>query len=109
MDDKQKKTVYFIRHGQSVHNASPVFQSINSSLNEKGKRQAIDIADRLSKLTFDVLISSPVLRAKETAEYISQKTQKEIEYSDLFVERIKPTEIDGKPWTDKDANRVWRE
>ena len=105
---KQKKVIYFVRHGQSIHNALPIFQSVNAPLNEQGKRQASALADRLSTLTFDVLISSPLPRARETAEYISLKTTKDIEFSDLFVECIKPTEIDGKPFTDQAANRVWR-
>jgi len=29
--------------------------------------------------------------------------------SDLFVERFKPTVIDGKPWNDSAANSIWRE
>lgn len=105
---KQMKTVYFVRHGQSVDNASPVFQSVDSPLSEKGISQAKSIAERLSAIQFETLITSPVQRASETAGYISEKTNKEIIFSDLFVERIKPDEIDGKPWTDEDANNVWR-
>lgn len=109
MISKQKKTIYFVRHGQSIDNASPVFQSVNSPLSEKGKQQAENIAERLSHIDFDTLIASPVQRAKETAETVAHKTNKEIIFSDLFVERIKPTEIDGKPWTDEAATKVWRE
>jgi len=108
MSSDQKKTVYFVRHGQSVDNASPVFQSVASPLSDKGIAQAKSIAERLSSLSFEALISSPVQRAKETAQYISENTNKKIVFSDLFVERIKPAEIDGKPWSDKQANQVWR-
>jgi broad specificity phosphatase PhoE len=108
MNGDQKKTVYFVRHGQSVDNASPVFQSVNSPLSEKGVGQAESIAERLSTVPFEVLISSPVARAKETAQHISDKTGKETVFSDLFVERMKPDEIDGKPWTDEKANKVWK-
>lgn len=108
MSNKQKKTVYFVRHGQSVDNASPVFQSINSSLSEKGRSQAKSIAERLSSVQFETLIASPVQRAKETAQYIAERTDKDVMFSDLFVERIKPSEIDGKPWTDAEANKIWR-
>lgn len=109
MISKQKKTVYFVRHGQSVDNASPVFQSIDSPLSEKGKGQAKNIAERLSSVQFELLIASPVQRAKETAQYIAKSSDREVVFSDLFVERIKPSEIDGKPWTDTEANKVWRE
>lgn len=108
MISKQKKTVYFVRHGQSVDNESPVFQTVDSPLSEKGIAQAKSIAERLSTIEFGTLISSPVQRAKETADYISEKTKKEIVFSDLFVERIKPDEIAGKPWTDEEASKVWR-
>jgi probable phosphoglycerate mutase len=108
MASKQMKTVYFVRHGQSMDNASPVFQSLDSPLCDKGIEQAKSIAERLSKIHFETLIASPVQRAKETAAYIAEKTQKDIIFSDLFVERIKPDEIDGKPWTDEKASKVWR-
>ncbi|MGK2896310.1 MAG: histidine phosphatase family protein [Candidatus Saccharimonadales bacterium] len=108
MNSKQKKTVYFVRHGQSIDNASPVFQSIDSPLSEKGRSQAKNIAERLTSVKFETLIASPVQRAKETALYIAESTGKDVVFSDLFVERIKPIEIDGKPWTDVEANNVWR-
>lgn len=108
MDSKQKKTIYFVRHGQSVDNASPVFQSVSSPLSGKGIGQAKSIAERLSNISFEVLIASPVQRAKETAEHIADKTGKNITFSDLFVERIKPREIDGKTWTDENANKMWQ-
>ena len=106
---KQKKTIYFVRHGQSVDNALPVFQSINSPLSEKGMMQAKRIAQRLSIIEFEALIASPVQRAMETAGYISDITGKNIVFSDLFVERVKPHEINGKPWADEEASKIWRE
>lgn len=109
MDSKQKKTVYLIRHGQSIDNASPVFQATNSPLSKIGRQQAKSIANRMSTIPFDALISSTVQRAKETAEHISKTTQKNIIFSDLFVERIKPKELDGKSWKDEQANKLWRD
>lgn len=107
MDKKQKMTIYFVRHGQSIDNALPVFQSVNSPLSKKGERQAESIANRLTHVQFDALIASPLPRAHETAQYIAKKTNKDIELSNLFVERMKPTEVDGKPWSDKEAAKVW--
>lgn len=109
MDNKIQKVVYFVRHGQSEDNVAPVFQSPNSPLNDKGKGQAESIAQRVSKLSFDTLISSPFERAKQTAETIAKATGKQPEYSELFVERVKPTYINGKPYTDEKANTLWRE
>jgi len=106
---KLEKIVYFVRHAQSEDNVTPVFQSPNSPLNEKGKRQAERIAERVSKLQFGALITSPFERAKQTAEAITRATGRNAEYSHLFVERVKPTYIDGKPYTDKKADKLWRE
>lgn len=107
-DIKIEKTVYLVRHGQSEGNVSPVFQATNSPLSEHGLRQAKEIAKRTSNLSFETLIASPLQRAKQTAEAISEETGKEIEFQELFVERVKPTAINGKPFTDKKADEIWR-
>jgi len=105
---KIQKTVYFVRHGESADNVAPVFQSPDSPLNEKGRGQAERIAERASKLPFDALIASPFRRAGETAQAVAAATGKSVEYSELFVERVKPTSINGKPYTDEHANTLWR-
>ena len=109
LPEAQDKIIYFVRHGQSVDNVTPVFQSALSPLSESGRSQAEDVAQRLATLPFEALIASPLPRAKQTAKAVALKTGHEIEYSDLFVERIKPVEIDGKPFTDKQANKTWRD
>lgn len=106
---KVTKIVYFLRHGQSEDNISPVFQAPDSPLSETGRLQAKYIADRVSKISFDTLISSPYPRAKETAEIIAEATKKSPEYSELFIERIKPTSISGKPFSDSEADKIWRQ
>jgi probable phosphoglycerate mutase len=104
-----EKIVYFVRHAQSEDNAAPVFQAPDSPLSETGRRQAQLIARRLSKLPFDALIASPLRRAKETADIIAEALGREPEYSDLFVERIRTARIDGKPYSDQEANALWRD
>lgn len=103
------KTVYFVRHGESEDNAHPVFQATDSPLSAKGREQAAKIAERASKLNYEALISSPLPRASQTAEAVAKRTGHQPEYSDLFVERKKPTSIEGKPYTDEAANKIWRE
>lgn len=104
-----KKTVYFVRHGESEHNATPFFQALDSPLSQKGVEQAKFIAKRISKLDFDKLISSPIVRTRQTAEFISKATNKPIIFSDLFVECVKPSSIEGKPYADPEASRIWHE
>lgn len=101
--NKTEKIVYFVRHGQSIANVTPVFQSEDSPLSDEGKKQAERIAHRASKINFETLISSPAARTRDTALFISKATGKTIEYSDLFVERKKPSSVSGKSHEDKDA------
>lgn len=103
-----EKTVYFVRHGQSVANTTPTFQESDSPLSEKGKEQAETIAKRASHLTFEALIASPLARAKQTAEAIQKVSGKVPEYSDLFAECMKPGGVNGKPFTDAAAEGLWR-
>ncbi len=88
--------VYFVRHGESEYNAKKLFQDSNVLLSEKGKKQAKFLAKRLSKISIDVIISSPYPRAKKTAEIINKKLKKEIRFSELIGERKIPKESIGK-------------
>lgn len=108
-DSKIEKTVYLVRHGQSEGNVTPVFQGPDSPLSEQGRKQAESIAQRVSKLSFETLIASPFQRAKETAETIAQATNKQPEYCELFVERVKPTSINDVSRDDEHATTIWKE
>ena len=101
-----KKLVYFVRHGESGGNVGTIYQPLDSPLNTKGKEQAAFIARRVLSLSFESMISSPLRRTKETAEIIAASVGKKIEFCDLFVERKKPTNLNGKPYTDNDANTL---
>jgi probable phosphoglycerate mutase len=100
------KTVYLVRHGESEGNAGPFFQGLDSPLTEKGKQQALEIAGRCSGLPVDLLVASPAKRTEETAQAIADKINKPIEWSELFVERRRPSEIIGKRKDDPDAKLV---
>lgn len=103
------KTVYLVRHGQSLHNALPVFQAKDAALSDTGREQAGKMAKRATDLKIDALIASPLPRAKETAQIIGNAMGKDPIYSEIFVERKIPTLIQGKPYEDEQANKLWRE
>lgn len=107
--DNLEKTVYFVRHGESEGNVAPVFQGLDSPLSGKGIEQAKFIAERVSKIPFEILISSTLQRAKETTEIISETTGKTPEFSDLFIERAKPPQINNKGHDDEEAYSIWQE
>ncbi len=109
MQSASEKVVYFVRHGQSESNVLPIFQAPDSPLTELGMTQARRIAQRASRLPFEALISSPFLRARDTAAQIEKATGKKAEYSDLFIERMHPNELHGRPHDDPEASALWLE
>lgn len=105
------KTVYFVRHGESIANVGhPTFLSEEEVvLTDKGREQARFIAERCKKLTVEVLIASTATRAKQTAEYISEATDLPVEVNGLFTERIPPKELFGRSREDVEAKNTEKE
>ena len=100
------KTVYFVRHGESENNASDKYNMPDTPLSERGRKQAAQIAERCSKLPVEIIVSSPMKRAKDTAEAISERIGKKVEFSDFFVERRLSTGVLGKARTDPEAKEA---
>jgi broad specificity phosphatase PhoE len=88
--------VYFVRHGESELNAKQMHQPFDSKLSLEGIKQAEFLSERLSTVKIDEIISSPFERAKQTAEIIANKINRNVIFSDLFVERKRPTEVENK-------------
>ena len=63
-------TTYLLRHGQTAHNVDRRFSGRNDNpLTEHGRAQAAAAAARLAVLArIEVVVSSPLARARETAE-----------------------------------------
>lgn len=94
---KAQKKIYFVRHGESEVNASPVLNHIrDSKLTEKGRGQAASLGKRLAMLPIDAVLSSTLPRARQTAEIVNTTLKKPVEFSDLFVEVRVPSELEGK-------------
>ena len=98
--------VYFVRHGLSTLGEENRYQFPNSPLSEQGRKQSHLIANRLSNLDFDILISSPFKRALETADIINLHHNKLITVSDLFQETNRQSEIEGKSKDDPEVRNV---
>ncbi len=64
--------VIIVRHGQSSYNALKIIQGRcdESVLTEKGAADAQTVGKALSNLSFDAVYSSPLQRARKTAEVI---------------------------------------
>ena len=66
--------LYFVRHGESEANTRHVISNRESSfdLTPRGRRQANALAESLKDIPINAIYSSPVLRARATAEILSQ-------------------------------------
>ena len=65
--------IYFIRHGETPWNKEKRLQGRSDiPLNEYGKELAQITAQALKNIPFDVIYSSPLLRAKETAQILAE-------------------------------------
>src|SRR5438477_12626943 len=81
------KPFYFLRHGETEWNKRNIIMgSQDVPLNEVGLQQAHEASSFLENESFDVIISSPRIRARQTAEIIAQKTNKRILMEEGLVE-----------------------
>jgi broad specificity phosphatase PhoE len=77
-----KQTLLFIRHGQTTWNVEHLLpgQIEGVALNDTGRQQAARLADALSPIPISAIISSPLERARDTAEIIAQGRNLTLEY-----------------------------
>ena len=81
-------TIFLIRHGETVDNALQIMQGqTQGELNEQGKEQARQVAQRLAGEPVDVFISSDLHRAIQTAEIIAEPHNLPITTTSLLRER----------------------
>jgi broad specificity phosphatase PhoE len=86
MSDQTYTTIYVVRHGQSEANVADK-HGLDTKLSSKGKEQAKEAARKFKDLTFDAIFSSPLVRAKETAEIIAEEHKLEVLTHDALRER----------------------
>ena len=88
--------IYLIRHGQTDWNLNRKLQGqTDIPLNQNGRNQAEQVSEEVSKLKIDKIISSDLLRAKETAEIINKKVGAKITY-DKRIREINYGDHEGK-------------
>ena len=81
--------IYLIRHGQTEYNDKSIFRGqLDIPLNSYGISQAESIGKALEAVDFDAIYTSPLIRAKKTAEIISkyQSKKKNINIENDFTD-----------------------
>ena len=90
-------TFYLVRHGQTDMNVAGLLQGqSNSILTEKGREQAKTLAKELKSVKFDLIFSSDLLRARDTADIIATEHKLATQTSKLLRERSWGR-LEGKP------------
>lgn len=82
--------ITLLRHGESVGNAESRWQGqVDYPLTERGRAQARALAERWKRerVKFDFVVSSPLSRARETAEIIASGLGLTVEFEPLWLER----------------------
>jgi broad specificity phosphatase PhoE len=98
------KGVYLARHGQTAYNLEGRFQGqLPVPLDEKGRAQAAELAERAAAHGFAVLWSSTLLRARETAEIVAARVGLEPKEDERLME------TNAGDWTDRPFGDVQAE
>lgn len=82
--------LYLLRHGIASERGAPGFEDDSSRpLTPKGRRQLRKTAGTMKKLAgdFDLILSSPLVRAKQTAEIVAKKLEleKRLKFSNMLA------------------------
>ena len=88
MDAAKETTILLVRHGETVDNARQIMQGqTQGELNERGREQARQVAERLATDPVDVIIASDLRRAIQTAEIIAAPHSLSVVTTPLLRER----------------------
>lgn len=97
--------VYLVRHGEVNHNLLKRYNREDEDLNETGIKQAEQLKEKIENIEYDVVISSPLLRAKHTANIINCKNK-----NIIIDERLKerdPGSLSGQSIEVTDRKEYW--
>jgi uncharacterized phosphatase len=86
------KKIYFVRHAESEANAAAIMAGSGHDipLTDLGKQQAMQAGKDLKSKKIELLVCSPMIRTRQTAEIIAKEigyNPNKIVFNDLLVER----------------------
>lgn len=90
MTEAKSYDFVFLRHGESVGNAEDRYQGQSDyPLTETGRAQARALAERwlAEERKFDLAVTSPLVRARETAEIVAGALGAPLELDPIWMER----------------------
>ena len=97
--------IYLIRHGSIDPNLLKLYNSEDVDLNEIGIKQAKSLRDKIKNIQYEIIIASPLIRAKHTADLINVNNKKII-VNDKLKERD-PGSLNGKSYDVTNREEYW--
>ena len=98
--------IYVVRHGHTNWNNKKITMGRKDiPLNELGIEEAYNTSKMLEDCTFDLIICSPLKRAKQTASIINKNRNNKIIFDNRIMER-NLGDLEGKPYTSNN-NQIW--
>ena len=105
-------SLQLIRHGITTSNAQRIYMGRSQeSLSTEGRWQARELARRLQGLDLEAIYSSPLRRARETAEIVAQPHRQEVrvdaDIMEMDLSRWQGRPADEIAAADAEAWRIW--
>ena len=98
--------LYVVRHGQTDWNLAGKIQGLTDiPLNKTGIAQADELKEKLKNIKFSKVFSSPLLRAKKTAEIICGK-EENVQTDNRLIERCMG-DYEGQSPSNLDSKLIW--
>lgn len=93
-------TVYLVRHAEAMGNINETFQGhTDCDLSPKGEKQLDCLKERFRDIQFDRIYSSPLIRARRTAEAADFYHNLPVETEENLIE-INGGVFEGKKWSE---------
>ncbi len=97
--------IYILRHGIAVERGTPGYKKDGERpLTEEGIEKMRQAAEAMlaMELNFDLILSSPYVRAAQTAEIVARELDEEVTFTDFLLPDANPLELireinDNKP------------
>lgn len=91
-------TIYLVRHCEAMGNINRIFQGhTDEEISENGRLQLEKLAERFRNIHLDALYSSPLKRARRTAEAVNRHHRLPMHMDDRLME-INGGHWEEKPW-----------
>lgn len=106
-----KNRYLLIRHGESKFNKELRYQGWSKKvpLTQQGIDQVKGRVKIIKKFGPEVIIASPFLRTRQTAEILAESTKKEVLYSKLIIDYRRSESMEGKLQSEYVGTKKYKE